>query len=404
MADRNILIIGAGKIGRSFIGQLFGNQDYMVVFVDINLQIVSELNSRGSYPVIIKGPDYEERLVIEPVRAIYAREKDKVAKAVSEASVMAISVGKTAFTSVASLVAAGLLERDQKSPGKVLDIILAENMRSASHFFREKLREILPSSYPLNERVGLVETSIGKMAPIMRSSDLEKDLLQIFAEPYNTLILDKKGFKGEIPRIKEFSLKEHMKPWVERKAFIHNLGHATAAYFGHLKHPEFMYMHEVLGDMEVFDFTRKVMQESAVILMMAYPDEFTKEDLWVHIDDLLTRFCNRNLGDTVFRVGSDLARKLGSDDRFMRSIRVANQLGQPCGLIIEAMAMGFLFKGTNEFGKILTEDIQFHHAFNNNPDQVFQEICGLDNRLDKKLITNIIRHLHELRSKHLLAI
>ena len=123
--------------------------------------------------------------------------------------------------------------------------------------------------------MGLVETSIGKMVPIMTSHDLDEDHLQVFAEPYNTLILDKKGFRGEIPDIKELALKENMKAWVDRKAFIHNLGHATAAYFGHLKYPDAIFMYEVLADSEVYLFTKKVMHESGQVLMATYPTEFT---------------------------------------------------------------------------------------------------------------------------------
>ena len=48
--------------------------------------------------------------------------------------------------------------------------------------------------------------------------------------------------------LRELALKENMKAWVDRKAFIHNLGHATAAYFGHLKYPDAIFMYEVLED------------------------------------------------------------------------------------------------------------------------------------------------------------
>ncbi|NJK84846.1 MAG: hypothetical protein HC906_01560 [Bacteroidales bacterium] len=82
--------------------------------------------------------------------------------------------------------------------------------------------------------MGLVETSIGKMVPIMTSKDIEEDLLQVFAEPYNTLILDKNGFKNPIPDIRGLAPKVNMKAWVDRKSFIHNLGHAVAAYIGKL--------------------------------------------------------------------------------------------------------------------------------------------------------------------------
>ena len=62
----------------------------------------------------------------------------------------------------------------------------------------------MPQDYPFNELVGLVETSIGKMVPIMSQKDLEEDPLQVFAETYNTLIVSKRGFKNPITRGTEF--------------------------------------------------------------------------------------------------------------------------------------------------------------------------------------------------------
>jgi len=52
MSDKIIVIFGAGKIGRSFIGQLFGLSGYEVVFVDIDQKMVDELNRRNCYPVV----------------------------------------------------------------------------------------------------------------------------------------------------------------------------------------------------------------------------------------------------------------------------------------------------------------------------------------------------------------
>ena len=188
MAERNIVIFGAGKIGRSFIGQLFGRAGYEVIFVDLDAQLVDALNARGSYPVIIKGRDHENHLSIKNVRAIHALKSDEVYESVCRAGLLAVSAGKAALPSIASSIAGGLMQRESVHPGKTLDIILAENMLSAAAFFRNELKKRLPLTYPVDQRVGLVESSIGKMVPIMTARDLELDPLQVFAEPYNTLI------------------------------------------------------------------------------------------------------------------------------------------------------------------------------------------------------------------------
>jgi mannitol-1-phosphate 5-dehydrogenase len=397
MDKRSIVIFGAGKIGRSFIGQVFGAEGYRVVFIDTDATLVNQLNRRGEYPVIIKGPAGEERIIIRNCSAIHASDRPGVTEAVRDTGIMAISVGKNALSLVAPVVADGLVRREQHFPGIPLDIILAENMRDAAPYFRERLKEHIPPGYALDRLVGLVETSIGKMVPIMSEADLARDPLQVFAEPYNTLILDRKGFRGEIPSIGAFALKDPMKAWVDRKAFIHNLGHATAAYCGYLKFPGAVFMYEVLSDPDVLKFTRSVMQESARVLLEVYPGEFTMGSLEEHIEDLLERFRNRNLGDTVFRVGCDLTRKLGRDDRFMGIIRLAQETGMPCDRIPEAMSMGFLFRATDEKGLLHPGDQEFHRRWARDPSGVLGQVCGLDPERDSRLIQRIKDRINVLK-------
>src|SRR5690606_4041140 len=144
------------------------------------------------------------------VRAVSGLDRDAVIQEVATASIMAVSVGKNALEKIIPVIAEGLKRRQELTPGRALDIIIAENMRAAGEFIRSVLGEFLPEKYPLGKLVGLVETSIGKMVPIMTAEELKNDPLLILAEPYNTLILDKRGFKGQIPGVTGLSRKENM--------------------------------------------------------------------------------------------------------------------------------------------------------------------------------------------------
>jgi mannitol-1-phosphate 5-dehydrogenase len=386
-----IVIFGAGKIGRSFIGQLFGCGGYKVVFIDVDPVVISMLNKQGCYRVIIKG-ESEEEIIVPNVEAISAFEKEGVADAVSTAGILAVSVGKNALEKVIPVIAVGLTQRYIHNRYIPLDIIIAENMRSASDFVREELRKNLPQDFPLNDQVGLIETSIGKMVPIIPLAELAKDPLVVFAEPYNTLILDGKGFKSPIPEIKGLAPKANIKAWVDRKAFIHNLGHATAAFYGYYLHPEAVYMFEILDDNAVLRFTRNVMSQSADILRTAYPADFTSADLEDHIDDLISRFRNKALQDTIFRVGQDLTRKLGPDDRFMGSVHLALQYHMPFNLILKAMSYGFYFRARDEEGDLFPNDSAFLQALSVDFTSTLTKWLSLDPLND----INIIKQLKEL--------
>lgn len=392
-----IVIFGAGRIGRSFIGQLFGCNGYKVVFVDVDRVITDRLNSIGSYRIIIRGRETGE-IVVPHVKAIHASNKENVTDAVATAGIIAVSVGRNEVEKVIPAVAEGLKLRYKYNPGHPLDIIIAENMRSAKFFFKDKLTRIMPEDYPLDRLVGLVETSIGKMVPIMTPAELEKDPLMIYAEHYNTLIVDKKGFRSSIPDIKELAPKDNMKAWVDQKAFIHNLGHATAAYYGFYKHPEIKYLSEILDDKEVCDFTRDVMLQSADLLYSAYPEEFTIHGLKEHVEDLIYRFRNKSLKDTVFRVGQDLLRKLGPDDRFMGALRLAGKLEMPCNMILKAMSYGFVFRAKDEGGNYFTTDKIFIEALSREFKLTLIKSLGLDPVKDSSIIAKLNILYNELNN------
>lgn len=379
-----IVIFGAGKIGRSFLGQLFGCSGYRVVFVDVDELLVKRLNERGSYPVIIKGETGQE-ILVENVSAILAAEEEKVIDAVASAGIVSVNVGKNALTKVIPLIAEGLLRRYDCHPLAPLDIILAENMRDAAAFVKTGLISQLPVNYPVDQLVGLIETSIGKMVPIMPASSMEIDPLMVYAEPYNTLILDQKGFRSTIPDVKGLSPKANIKAWVDRKAFVHNLGHATAAYYGFFLHPDRTYMFEILEDPEVVRFTRSVMRQSAEMLLKYYPEDFTLNDLVRHIDDLMARFRNKALKDTVYRVGQDLERKLGEGDRFMGAIRMADEIGMPYDLLVRAMSYGFFFRATDEDSRPNPGDTRLLKLLEMDFDRTLRENLLLNRETDHQL-------------------
>lgn len=375
---------GAGKIGRSFIGQLFSRGGYEVVFIDLFKPVIDELNRRGNYKVVIKG-DVKSVITIQNVRGVYGGDTEKVITEIASASILAVSVGLNGLKSIMPLIAKGLILRYESSEATPLDIIIAENLRNAAEFMSQELKQHLSEGFPLEERVGLIETSIGKMVPIMLQKDMDEDILQVFAEPYNNLIIDKMSFKNSIPEIEGLSPKENIKAWVDRKLFIHNLGHATAAYLGFQFNPEIKYLYETLAVQAIHEQVRETMLQAARILLTKYPDDFTLNTLTEHIDDLLFRFQNKALGDTVFRVGCDLKRKLSAEDRLAGAIHLALELNLPYDKILKSLMAGCYFRASDEHGELLSDDHEFAKLFEKGILNVLTSICGFDSVKDKVL-------------------
>ncbi|TNF42415.1 MAG: mannitol-1-phosphate 5-dehydrogenase [Bacteroidetes bacterium] len=386
--EEKLVLFGAGKIGRSFIGQLFSRGGYEVVFVDVFKPVIDEINRRREYNVVIKG-NHESVIQVKNVRGVYAGNENAVIDEVANAAIVATAVGQIGLPGIFPLLAKGIEKRKEKYSGLPLDIIIAENLMNAAEYFNTELWKYLPAGFPLHQIAGLVETSIGKMVPLMSQKDLQTDMLQVFAEEYNTLVLDKKAFKNPIPQIEGLAPKENIKAWIDTKFFIHTLGHATAAYLGFTFNPGMIYLHEVLDVPELYSEIRETMLQSATALIKRYPEEFTFKMLHEHIDDLLLRFRNRALGDTIYRVGCDLKRKLSPNDRVAGAIKLAREMDLPYDKMLKALVCGCRFRATGENGKMFQGDIEFAAIYETGIRNVLTRICGFDEKNDKQLIWEV---------------
>jgi mannitol-1-phosphate 5-dehydrogenase len=383
-----LVLFGAGRIGRSFIGQLFSRSGFEVVFVDINKVLIDELNRRRQYDVIIKA-EKDKKIIVQNVRGVYSTDINVVCDEIADALIVCVSVGLRGLPDVMKVLAKGLLMRYETGNNVPVDIIIAENMRNAASYFHEQLARLLPGYYPLDRLVGLIETSIGKMVPIMPQKDIEEDMLRVYAEPYNTLILDKRAFKNSIPDVEGLDPKDNMKAWTDRKLFIHNLGHASVAYYGFIYDKNLTYIWQALDVPEIYKFVRNTMLQAADILMAAWSGEFSMGSLSEHIDDLLYRFRNKALGDTIYRVGCDLKRKLGPDDRIVGAIRVARSVNMPYDSILKVLLSACHFRATDENGRFSTEDTEFIRLYEEGIRNVLIKVCGFIEEIDKDLIDTI---------------
>jgi mannitol-1-phosphate 5-dehydrogenase len=392
---------GAGNIGRSFVGQIFANAGWEVVFVDIDERIIDELNRTHRYRVVVKEK-VERTIEVANVRGVQGFHSEKVVKEVATCELVSTAVGQQALKNIIPLIARGIIERCLAHPGRTLDIIICENMRNAASFFRNALREEfeahtdVPNPSSVLAQVGLVEPSIGKMVPIMNEEERKKDPLLVFAEGYNSLILDKRGFVGKIPDVPQLDPKENMKAYVDRKLYIHNLGHAVLGYTAGVFGRDLVYVWEAAADHTLSGVTRQAMWEAGRALISAYPHEFHEKNIGEHIDDLLRRFKNRALGDTIYRVGRDLCRKLGPDDRLAGAVRLCEEHGIIPKNICLGITCALFFKGTDEKGRMFEKDLEFHEKeMKKGADHVLQSVCRLKDEASRSLILRYYNRILE---------
>lgn len=348
---KQFIQFGAGSIGRSLCGPIFSRAEYEVIFVDVDQRIIDALNSRRSYTVEIKDR-VSRSFEVKNVRAVNGRDAAAVREVVATAELAGTAVGAAGLPAVARAIAAALPARQ----GRSLNIILCENLAGAADLVRTEIERITAPATLADLHVGLAETSIGKMAPIMPASVREQDPTLVWGEAYEQIIADRRGFVTPPPEIKGLVTKDNFQAWVERKLYVHNLGHAACAYLGFLAGCAFIW--EAVAIPSVREVAEGAMRESGRALLAAYPGEWTDAEMEDHIQDLLSRFSNRVLNDTVFRVGRDLKRKLAPSDRVMGALSLQRKTGVSSDCTIRVLVAALKFKAADESGARLPGDIE----------------------------------------------
>jgi mannitol-1-phosphate 5-dehydrogenase len=315
---------GAGNIGRGFIGQLFASSGYEVVFIDIAEPVIDALNSRGRYPVRVLSEASCADEWVEGVGAVNGRDAERAAETIAGAAVMATAVGVRVLPLIAPVIAGGIKKRFARTDAP-LNIIICENLIDADKLLEKLIKENLDDGEKalFDKRIGLVEASVGRMVPVQTAGMRDGDPLRVCTEAYGFLPVDKEAFKGDVPKITGMIPCGRFDFYIERKLFIHNMGHAVCAYLGMLKGDGFIY--ETVRRTDILYIAQNAMLESALALSSKFGVPLA--GLHFHIRDLLRRFSNKALGDTCARVGGDTARKLGPRDRLIGAMSCCREQG-----------------------------------------------------------------------------
>jgi len=319
---------GAGNIGRGFIGSLLSQSGYEVVFVDVNDELVQRLQERQEYRVVIAGELREEQ-IIRGVSALHSQKQyEEVVSRIAEADLVTTAVGPNVLPHIAKVIADGLRKR-LATPEKRVNVIACENMIGGSSFLKEHVMDYLSAEEQgaLATFCGFPNSAVDRIVPNQKNDDP----LMVIVEPFFEWVIETNEMIGEIPTIVGAHFVEELQPYIERKLFTVNTGHALAAYLGYAK--KYATINEAMEDDSVRADVTKALHESGRVLIEKYG--WSAEEHGAYIEKIAQRFTNPAITDEVTRVARSPIRKLGANDRLVGpALQYYNMFGEiPSGLV-----------------------------------------------------------------------
>jgi mannitol-1-phosphate 5-dehydrogenase len=299
---------GAGNIGRGFVGLLLHQAGYELVFADVADELISQLAAADSYNVHEVGENPTVRTV-DNFRALNSatQEADVIAE-IATADIVTTAVGPHILKFVAPVIAKGIAARAEGLAP--LQVMACENAINATDILRDEVAaQWDPAAGPLEAAAVFANTAVDRIVPNQEPGQG----LDVTVETFYEWVIDRTPFGDRAPVIPGATFVDNLEPYIERKLFTVNTGHAAAAYFGFEAGLE--KISDAMADQDVAADVRAVLDETKELLI--HKHGFNREEQDAYVEKILGRFTNPHLPDTVSRVGRAPLRKLGRHERFI---------------------------------------------------------------------------------------
>lgn len=346
MPERTFVGFGFGAIqGGLCLYEAFQSGSFKrLVVSEIMPEIVAAIRRHnGAYHVNIAtlgGIRRQKVAGIEIFNPTVPAEREQLISAVAEAQEISTALPSVAFyrsgdaADVASILAAGL-DRKARDGGPRAVIYTAENNNRAAEILEEEIRSKTGGNPAAGAFCQCLNTVIGKMSGVIAdAAQIAEQKLDPITPSSRRAFLVEEFNRILITRIKDrefqrgitvFQEKDDLLPFEEAKLYGHNATHALIGYL--LLRKGARRISDARADPGLMQTARSAfLDESGKALCAKWrgiDPLFTPEGYRLYADDLIERMVNPFLGDTVERITRDPRRKLGWNDRFAGTLRMA---------------------------------------------------------------------------------
>ena len=286
---------GAGNIGRGFIAPVLQENNYEVVFVDVNKELIEQINLLQRYKVKSISLNASSDIFVKNISGLLLDDEEFLNEKLAKADLITTSVGPKFVKDIFNLVSSTKTE-------KIQTFIAFENMyrASTSNSIKSGLSKLV-----------LIDAVVDKIVPPQNITSLD-----VIVEEYGSIILDNNVNTKPLNESKIVSYSNYEHEFYKKLWLLNGL-HLKLAYFGLSRNIK--YIHEILSNQEGLDFAERAIDS----LSKAYSlFSNSTEDLKDFKQTILNRFSMPEIQDEVTRIARNPQIKFSKDERFERPLRL----------------------------------------------------------------------------------
>ena len=286
---------GAGNIGRGFIAPVLQENNYEVVFVDVNKELIEQINLLQCYKVRSISLNASSDIFVKNISGLLLDDEEFLNEKLAKADLITTSVGPKFVKDIFNLVSSTKTE-------KIQTFIAFENMYRAS---------TSNSTESGLSKLVLIDAVVDKIVPPQNITSLD-----VIVEEYGSIILDNNVNTKPLNESKIVSYSNYDHEFYKKLWLLNGL-HLKLAYFGLSRNIK--YIHEILSNQEGLDFAERAIDS----LSKAYSlFSNSTEDLKDFKQTILNRFSMPEIQDEVTRIARNPQIKFSKDERFERPLRL----------------------------------------------------------------------------------
>ena len=316
---KRAVMIGAGQIGRGFIGMLLEQAGYHVVFADLNMEVIDDINTRHEYTVHLVDTQCVNTRVSN-ISAMSSLDPRLIGE-YEQCQLVCTAVGLTSLPKIAGPIARGIAARRAAGSTEYMNVIACENaVRGSSQLKALVEQQLSPEDLAYaRQYVGFPDCAVDRIIPPAHGIEAA----EVVVEKYHEWDVEKKDFRGPLPEIAGMELVDDLTAYLERKLFTLNGANVVTGAIAYLK--GYRTVNEALKDEEIYSLVLGLMEECSAMLEKRHG--FSPKSMADYRASLMQRFMNPYIIDEAVRVVREPIRKLSATDRLVAPMNYAHSYG-----------------------------------------------------------------------------
>lgn len=329
----NVVIVGAGKEGKGYAGDVYEAAGWHMTFLDKDPAVINALKDNGGYTLTNLRVDRTETRKITEFDAFTCDDAYSVTPAVIEADLITLCIYPEDIAEAAAYLAPCFKERIKQNPDKKLTILC---MTNKNHYMHEVEASFLQ---PLGNDAQWFNDNVALRDCIVRrgSNAASTVATDVTAETSMSLLIQP-PINCDLSQVEWMELRDGIEELKDVKIYTYNSPHATGAYAGYLiglKTIKECSEHPVVGKLMA-----DVKEECIQGILRSGKYSITEEELRAFTTMPVLK---DSAPELVSRVAINPIRKLARYDRLMGPAMLCYESGFDPANIVLSVANGMAY-------------------------------------------------------------